>query len=239
MVLLRVGLACAAVAPLVFAAACNSGSSSYLQNDGGVAYDGAVIVTPDGAIVVRPQPDGGPCIVATSIPTSDVPPYAPVMQQKSCSSAQIAAFSGACFGSTSSPGSCTSFFSDAGACGNCLLPLDGGAPNSGAVLVDSTGLDIVSVNTPGCIALADPTNGPACARQLEPLFLCETQACGSPDCQASPAATYTECLTASQSGACSAEYANASVCNVEYLDGGAAVGACASATQVLSVICGM
>lgn len=240
----RAGLASLAIAPLsalALAAACDTGSSTLPPGDGGSIFgDVSVIgVRPDGQ--ARPQPDGGPCNPASTV--SNVPPYLPVAAalKGACTSAQIAAFYQACFGSVASPQTCTSFFDDAGnSCGNCLWPIDGGTPNTGGVLVDSTGLDLVGVNTPGCIALADPTPaGTACAKALEPFIMCESLACDSPNCQV-PDAGYAQCLQTAQStnGACAMQYMNAGACNGEYVDGGAAVGACAAPTQVLEVICG-
>ena len=190
-----------------------------------------------------PVGDGGPCVVLTSVPAADVPAYAAVVAQKdACSAAQISSFLTSCTGSTASGPACNSFQIDTsnGACMACLFPsTDAGASmNTGGVLLNYAGDQMVGVNTPGCIALADPTNGPACAAGLEPLFQCETQACGSGDCRTATTSIYEACLTSTETGACASQYAAASSCASEYADGGAAVGACATQTQVLNVMCG-
>jgi hypothetical protein len=235
-------LACSAA--LLSLGACSSTPSSSDQGDGGDAgtsdLDGSMAFDTSGQV---PVGDGGPCVVATSVPAGQVPAYVPVVQQLNrCSTAQIGDFVSSCTGSTSSPTACDTFqTATANAdCMACLIPTtDGGAgTNSGAILLDYSGTLIVGPNTPGCIALADPTNGPACAAGLEPLFQCETQACGSADCRTATASAYEVCLMSTETGACMAQYNASAPCASEYTDGGAAVGACATDTQILNVICG-
>lgn len=190
-----------------------------------------------------PVGDGGPCLVATSVPASQVPGYATVNQQlDACSSTQIGGFVSNCASSGATPGACTAFQTASAntGCVACLFPGNhGGTQNTGGVLLDATGTIIVGVNTPGCIALADPTNGPACAAALEPLFQCEVAACGSADCRTATASVYQTCETMSESGACASEYAASTAkCTREYTDAGAAITACATTAQVLDRICG-
>jgi hypothetical protein len=195
----------------------------------------------------RPVGDGGPCLPATSLPPSQVPAYAPVVPDVgACTSAQIDAFLAACIGATSTTAACTAFqiATDAGpaTCVPCLVrTADAGPPpNNGGVLLDSTGSFMVGVNTPGCIALADPTHGPACAAALEPLFQCELAACSSADCRVADAGAYEGCLqsTLADAGACQGELQATAACDTEYADGGAAVTTCATAADVLERICG-
>ncbi len=231
------GLAC------VFAlavAGCTSGSNPD-QNDGGAEPDGGVGTTDSGSQL--PVGDGGPCVVLTTVPASAVPSYATVVQQKgACTATQISDFVTSCTSGSASGPNCDAFQTSSGntGCMACLFPSrDGGASmNTGGVLLDATGTLIVGGNTPGCIALVDPANGPACAAGLEPLFQCETVACGSADCRTASTSVYQTCLDTSEKGACASQYAASSPCATEYTDGGAAVGACATDPQILNVICG-
>jgi hypothetical protein len=240
-------LACASLGLLgsLALAGCTTGNSTGApdagEGDSGIEPDGSVGTVDSGSQL--PVGDGGPCIVATSVPASEIPAYATVVAQpNACSATQISDFVTSCTGSTATPAACNSFQTSAanGACLDCLFPATeaGATFNTGGVLLDSTGTSIVGVNLPGCIALADPTNGPACAAGLEPLFQCESQACGSADCRTSTTSVYEMCLTSTETAACSSQYAASSPCAGEYEDGGAAVGACGSDTQVLNVICG-
>jgi len=232
-------LACAFALALALAG-CTSGSNPD-NNDAGAEPDGGVGTTDSGSQL--PVGDGGPCVVLTTVPASAVPSYATVVQQKgACTAAQISDFVSACTSGTAAPAPCNDFQTSSGNadCMACLFPSrDGGASmNTGGVLLDATGTLIVGPNTSGCIALVDPANGPACAAGLEPLFQCETVACGSADCRTASTAVYQTCLDTSEKGACASQYAASSPCATEYTDGGAAVGACATDPQILNVICG-
>ena len=214
-------------------------------DDGGMGLDGTTAY--DTSIPPTPplMGDGGPCLPATSLPASEVPAYATVVQDvTACTSTQIAAFLAGCIGATSTASACAGFQTASAnvGCMACLIPGTDGGPlsNTGGVLLDSTGSFMVGVNTPGCIALADPSAGPACAAVLEPLFQCELAACSSPDCRTADAGTYEGCLktTLTDAGACQTQLAATTACDHEYDDGGAAVTACATSTQVLQRICG-
>jgi hypothetical protein len=229
--------------PLAGLAGCVNGSTTYPPDAG---EDGAT--EPDGSTADTGAPlmgDGGPCLVATSVPADQIPAYATVVQQVgACSAAQISTFVSSCVGSTASPGSCSGFqtASANAMCMGCLFPTgSSGAPtNTGGVLLDYTGKIIVGVNTPGCIALADPSSGPACAAALEPLYQCETQACGSNDCRTSTPSTYQACLTSTtaDAGVCTSEDNAAAPCTADFEDGGVGLGVCADDTSAINEICG-
>jgi hypothetical protein len=225
----------------VTVAGCFTTGSNTTPDAGEVAPDGGTFL-PDGAGQL-PVGDGGPCLVATSVPGSQVPGYVPVNQRlNACSSTQLTTFVSSCVATTAAPDACNNFQTDTAnqACMGCLFPgSHGGTENTGGMLLDSTGTIIVAVNTPGCIALADPGGGPACASALEPLFQCEVAACGSADCRTATASVYQSCETTSEMGACATQYmASQTSCTAEYLDGGAAVTACATTALVLDRICG-
>lgn len=216
--------------------ACSSSSSSSTSGDGGASDSAIGPYTDSSPAIVG---DGGPCVMAAAN-TIDAGAYVPVKQQlDACTSTQINDFVKACAAATSSSSACGNFQVDSAnsGCMACLVP-GGSAVNSGGVLVDPAGSRIIGVNTPGCVALADPSGGPACAQALAPLFQCESAACGSADCVTAPAATYAMCLSGSEMTVCASEYSATSVCNAEYADGGAAVGACGTAAQVINRICG-
>jgi hypothetical protein len=171
------------------------------------------------------------------VPDAQIPGFnTPDAQPNACTAAEISQFLTACTGGSASPSACSAFQIDGGPCVGCLLQPN----NTGGVLLDSTGTVIVGVNTPGCIALADPDGGTACAVGLEPFFQCESQACGSADCRAADAAVYLNCLNESQAGACATQYASSAACAAAYSDGGAAVGTgrCSTPELVVDRICG-
>lgn len=223
-------------------AGCFTTGGNTTPDAGGVIPDGGTVL-PDGAGQL-PVGDGGPCLVATSVPMSQAPGYVSVHQQlNACSSTQLTTFVSACVATTAMPDACNTFQTDTAnkGCMGCLFPGTPGSAteNSGGMLVDSTGTIIVAVNTPGCIALADPANGPACASAIEPLFQCEVAACGSADCRTATASIFQSCETTSEKGACDTYYmASQTSCTADYGDGGAAVTACATTAQVLDRICG-
>lgn len=228
------------------AIACSSGSSGAGPDGGGDGAGGSSGggVTGDSGAHL-PVSDGGPCLATTAVPAAQIPGYAPVEPVNDgggCSPTEITDFLAACLGGDAGPGGCSAFQNGGGSAGclACLLARSGAGASLGGTLLDSTGNFIIGANTPGCIALVDTTGGAACAAGLEPLFQCESQACGSGDCHAADAATYEGCLSQSQRGACAAQYASSSPCTPDYEDGGAAFGAgrCATPAGVLEVICG-
>jgi hypothetical protein len=172
---------------------------------------------------------------------SDVPPYTTVVQQLgACSAIQISGFITACEASPQTPTACNNWQDDAAnaACDICLFdsPVDAAmAGYGGAMLIDAAGTEFLSGNSPGCIALKDTANGPACATNLEPLIQCEDFACDS-------CATQTDfdtCLGAVQTGACSTYFkAEQSSCATDLADGGVYLADCANDSAIINVICG-
>jgi hypothetical protein len=216
----------------------DSDAGAYADGDGAIVEgDGSVIVIIDGGVL--PVSDGGPCAVLSTVPASEEPAYAKVVAQpNACSASQISGFVSSCIGGTASGSGCNAFQVDPSnsACMGCLFPAM--APNTGGVLLDSSGSNIIGANIPGCIALADPSGGPACAAAYTPLVECEWEACIDPNCRAAPQATYDACLTAAEKGACASLYMASGPCSADYADGGVGVTACATPEQVLNRICG-
>jgi hypothetical protein len=148
----------------------------------------------------------------------------------------------ACFSATSTNASCNTFFSTGGnqACQVCLtVGAQDGGTGTGALLFDYAGA-LIDVNWGGCVALVDPTSGPACAQAFEPLDQCDIQTCAlNPACVTEP--LYEECIGIANGagGACAAESAALSACGSFEADGGAlASGECSTDTDVVNVICG-
>jgi hypothetical protein len=164
-------------------------------------------------------------------------------QLNACSQAQITAFITACASSTATMPTCQTWFQDStnATCAGCIEPSNGGTPtNTGATLTDAGG---TSFNVPGCVALTDATNGPACAVALAPLSECGDAACS--DCLQSTTATSAELQQCYQTaegtgGACATYYSTAaSSCAIEYpADGGGAGGSCNNVTFIVNKICG-
>jgi hypothetical protein len=97
------------------------------------------------------------------------------------------------------------------------------------------GTTYVTSNIPGCIAILDPANGPACAQAFEPLVICELEACTGTACQTDPT-----CQPQARMGACAMEFAEVPMkCPADLTDGGAGA-PCLNYTdpQILNVICG-
>lgn len=188
--------------------------------------------------------DAAVCTPLASVPASDVPSYVPVQPMSgACQQGQITAFVTACASSTSSSTSCDNWQQDPNnsECDACILPSDGlgNLQATGGVMVNAQG-GFFTQNTPGCLALVDPTNGPACAAQLEPLLQCQYQACAN-----CPLGTGLTCgpIADGPGGAC-AQY-TIPACATDYLaDGGTFNNQCSGATQaeaiqaVFEVICG-
>jgi uncharacterized membrane protein YqiK len=110
------------------------------------------------------------------------------------------------------------------------------------MLDDYTASSMIDVNVPGCLALADPANGPACAAALEPWIQCYAEACSSAECAAT-SATFNACITTvdASGAACYAKLAAAhqgTVCQADLGSGGFIDTKCNTSTQVLNAICG-
>ena len=67
-------------------------------------------------------------------------------------------------------------------------------------LLNNAAKAIIGPNIPGCIALADPTDGPTCAAQYEQLLQCEGYGCAG--CVTANPDDYTSCAAAADDGAC-------------------------------------
>ena len=148
--------------------------------------------------------------------------------------AQINGFLMACTGATGSQTACNAFTGDATnmTCLGCLVPM---AANTGALLVDTSGSPW-GLNAPGCVALADPSNGPACAMALAPLFQCEHAACSSAACAN---VDTTACQSEADMGACSTQVMAANTaCAADFSDGGAGTTTCGTSLGVITEICG-
>jgi hypothetical protein len=109
------------------------------------------------------------------------------------------------------------------------------AANTGGLLVDSSGTPW-GLNVGGCVALADPTGGGACAMAISPLFQCEHAACNSMACLG---VDTTACQNAADMGACATQLSAAnSACTTDFADGGVGPTTCGSPLGVLTEICG-
>jgi hypothetical protein len=163
-----------------------------------------------------------------------------------CSGAQLSSFMASCFSTTATTTACQTFQSDSAnlGCVDCLFGVTdaGTASNTGGVLLDYTLSYFFESNQPGCIAIEDPTNGPACAQALEPLDQCDYDACGS-NAACNTTALYDACVqTANAAGGACATYLNAAQtpCVAYFgLDAGlGSTGVCSTNQDVISVICG-
>jgi hypothetical protein len=122
------------------------------------------------------------------------------------------------------------------ACYQCISPQsDAGTQLATGGFVPIPGTTYVTSNIAGCMAILDPTNGPACAQAFEPLVVCELSACSSAACE-----TDQTCQPQARMGACSTEVADAQMkCAPELADGGAGAPCLSySDSQILNVICG-
>ncbi len=151
-----------------------------------------------------------------------------VPQPGVCTAAEITAFETAC-GDAYTASACDAWLTaniapgDAGggtACGNCIFTPTTVAYQGAAYLACDDTSCVFDPNYEACVAIVDPTNGPACAAAWDPLQQCSGAQCG--DC--GTAATYGTCsdTVAATGGACS-QYASqfATGCATDLGDGGA------------------
>lgn len=196
-----------------------SGSSSGSGDDGGGSSSGAS--------------DGGACPGPVS--SSMISQYATVKQTlNACSSTQISGFVQACTGMTGSMSACQSWQQANMSCLACMV---GNPANTGALLLDSSGMQIVDFNVPGCIALKDTTNGPACAKALTPDLYCDDYACGG----CADQNTFNTCIgTVEGTGGSCAMYGGPvqTSCASDFGDAGVANTACGDISSIINVICG-
>jgi hypothetical protein len=169
-----------------------------------------------------------------------VPAYTTVVPQlNTCSAAVIASFITACDSATSSTTACDTWQNDSTnfGCESCLF--DAGADASaagraGGFLVNAAG-DPIEPNLPGCVALADKTDGPACAADLEPLMQCQAFACG----QCTSQNDYDNCIKAVNGGACMTYFTPVQTsCAADLADAGALNTTCATDSDIINEICG-
>ena len=186
--------------------------------------------------------DGGACM-PSSVQTSSLPPYTPVMEMiGACTSMQISQFLSNCISQGSSANNCSMWANANGACANCIVQgTDAGATQTGAIIFTGSGAPL-SGNVPGCIALSDANGGPQCAAQLEPLMQCLALACGTCSDQTS----FNNCEKAAKAngGTCGSLAAAAeSPCSAYLGSNGAGVTKCGYGTSsqlsdVINVVCG-
>jgi hypothetical protein len=175
----------------------------------------------------------------SSVPTGDVPPYVPALQQiNACNAAQIAGYLAACVNTGATQAACTAWYqaSANAVCAGCINPANtAGAPSNAGAVVTVSGQQYL--NIPGCIALADPTNGPACAGALQPSFECQDVACA--DCVGASSTLQLQCYTSATSGACASYTTSAdSLCATDFAtDAGAGI-ECESPQFIVNEFCG-
>jgi hypothetical protein len=200
------------------------------------------IAVPDGTVCGSGQTcTGGTCQTTgpvcptplSSVPTSEVPPYVAAQQMiNACTAAQMTAYFTACVNAGATQPTCTAWYQDAtnATCAGCINP----ATNSGALVTDSVSQYF---NEPGCIALADPVNGPACAQVLQTDFECQDVACA--DCVGASASDQDQCYTSAGAGACASYGGSAgSLCSAEFAtDAGAGI-ECESPQFIVNEFCG-
>jgi hypothetical protein len=177
---------------------------------------------------------------AMSVPSSEIPPYQPVVQViGACSGSDISGYVTACDSSTSTQATCTAWFMGASTpCVNCLFgPVnDAGAPTGqGGIWLYQGGN--IGPNYPGCLALKGMSG---CADAYQNIVECLIAAgCGS--CMDPTSAQACQNTIFGPGGACQSYVAPyQSACPPDYADGGllANGGACSNPNDVLSVICG-
>ena len=182
----------------------------------------------------------------SSVPSADLLPYnAPTQMLNACSSTDIPAFVTACLSSTATNKTCGAWQNGASAtCLGCLFPEKKKVPtNSGGVLFEvyGTGYAFFEGNQPACIALKDPTNGPACAAAYEPYVQCLQEACGvNTACKTEK--EYEACLTdvVAKGGACASYYATykAAPCGTDISGDAGIATECADNAGSINVVCG-
>ncbi len=178
------------------------------------------------------------CSGDAAVPDADILGYVPVVQRLgACSPTILGAYIADCYSVDSTEATCQAFYADAGdqSCVECLIPTDGaGHPtNNGGLLVDPAG-EAWTANFPACLALVDPTNGPACAEVLEPQQQCELQACGG----CATASSSNACLDALGAAGAACSGYDLTPCNAYFSDAGFSLAACATPEAAINVICG-
>jgi hypothetical protein len=223
------------------------------------AVDGSDATTVDSSLEAAAEPDGGEdgiapdgglydggCQPLATVPSGEILPYVPPRQVLgACSSAQIsgagsASFVDSCLPSGAASAACVAWQSDGAnqTCRQCLFGVDdaGAWTRGGGLLLDSQDTGFIGGNIAGCIALADPVDGPACADALCPVIECETIACNIASC--SDSVLYENCLSGAQRGACVTQVGDGGACAADYAEGGVGRTICTTAAAAINAICG-
>jgi hypothetical protein len=174
------------------------------------------------------------------VPSSEIPPYMNVLQQKgACSASEIAGFINWCDSSASTGTTCANWYQGASAtCLGCLGVSDAGTTTTGGLWFDYQG-NFIGANAPGCDAIVDGNT--TCAAPYDEVVQCLFAAgCGSCTTQTDFNSCEQQVLGNGGAGPCASYYMSAiSACNADFNDGGTlSYGPCSSDTGVLSVICG-
>jgi hypothetical protein len=173
------------------------------------------------------------------VPSSEIPPYMNVVQQKgACSASEIAGFISACDSSASTQTTCNNWYHGASlTCLGCLGVTDAGTTTTGGLWLDYQG-NFIGANAPGCDAIVDGNT--TCAAPYDEAVQCLFAAgCGA--CTAQTDFNNCEQQVLGNGGACGSYLMPVnSACNADFgADGGALNnGVCSTDTGVLSVICG-
>ena len=194
-------------AVFVAAMAANGCSSTPAKDDGG-----ADIKAPD----VKPHPDGGDaapgCASGLACENCDVTGYTAVQQGKpvampgSCTAAQLQAFVTACFSSTATQNTCTTWTNsqpDGGNCATCLSPVLQSSANWGPFDC-ATSTSPCGANSGGCVDLVTKTvtaekgqgGAGSCGDLVTVNFGCQDYACGT--CATSDFQTCDQSATANE-----------------------------------------
>ncbi|HTQ44156.1 MAG TPA: hypothetical protein VMI75_15460 [Polyangiaceae bacterium] len=215
----------------------SSGSGSGSSGGGSNSSGGSASSSGSG-----PPVDAGPgsCTdPASMVPSSEIPPYVNVVQQKgACSANEISGFINACDSTGASQAACTMWYQGASpTCLGCLGVTDAGATTSGGLWGDDQG-NFIGANAPGCDAIVDGNT--TCAAPYDEVVQCLFSAgCGA--CTSQPDFDTCEQQVFAGGGACASYYGSVmSACSIDFnADGGALNnGVCSTDTGVLSVICG-
>jgi hypothetical protein len=175
----------------------------------------------------------------SSVPSSELVPYATVQQQlNACTAMEITAFISACVPPNGNASKCQDWAPSNSRCASCVMPKNasGTGQNTGGMLYDVHG-NLVDYNFGGCVALIDPTSGGlSCAEALDAYIQCIDFACESCTDQT----TVTNCQkSATMGGACSAlNDAYHTPCKTDLAVDGGGTTKCDTGAQAINIICG-
>lgn len=177
-------------------------------SDGGIAPDASSSCAPGDVSTFQPAPYQG----ATGA------------YQGKCSAAQISAYYDVCLAANTTAATCAPFAGSGAssankACASCIVTADT-ATKLGPV-VEHTG--VLTINTPGCMELLDPTGGLTCAKAYQAFDECDRAACAA-NCAVTDDASfalYQACVDQASSNGCSA-FSQGLTCAGAEADSGAA-----------------